>query len=164
MLQLESSQGVSRSTPNSADWALQTVGRFGQENKSDSSDRSDVGHAIKEGTPQSPLYESADPAKPPLKCISRAPSVFNRKGIFVVVSCADPSLSLPLGKHFFKVAAKRHLGNMGSISRSQWFAAFRFTGGLAVTKHFEGKRLLERRRCIWSRWGNEALCSSACGK
>lgn len=122
------------------------------------------GYKVTGKAANSNFCSSLDPVMPPLKCSIRIRSAFKRKNTFVVVSSADPSRNLPLGKHFFKIAADRQtVGAEKGNPQSWWFATFRFTGGHAITKHFEDKTLLARRRCIWSEWRNETPCSTTCG-
>ncbi|KAL8447483.1 hypothetical protein Emed_004366 [Eimeria media] len=122
------------------------------------------GYTIEGSARDSGACRSTDPQMPPLKCSLKTLNKNRKKITFVVLTSADPSRNLPLGKHSFKISA-----NLPPTAAERddpwnwWFATFRFTGGHAVTKHFEDTRLIARRQCVWSAWRQESPCSSTCG-
>ncbi|KFH01583.1 Tsp1 domain TSP12 (precursor),related protein [Toxoplasma gondii VAND] len=119
-----------------------------------------------------PLCESVDPDMPPLSCevrLSHLPENALREtseqNVFIQVSSADKSRSLPLGMHHFAVAVHTpRLPIAPNIPANWWFVTFRFTGGHAVTKHFENRVLIAREKCTWGSWRQETPCSSTCGE
>lgn len=125
------------------------------------------GYAVRGNANDSTVCKSTEPTMPPLKCklkVSSSKRASEGNATFIVVSSADPTRNLPLGRHSFKIPAEMRPANVKPVNtREWWFATFRFTGGHAITKHFEDKKLLARRKCIWSEWRNETPCSTTCG-
>ncbi|CDJ33981.1 Tsp1 domain-containing protein TSP12 (Precursor),related, related [Eimeria mitis] len=113
------------------------------------------------------ICDSLDPELPPLKCSTRKAYMKNRPGslsTFVTISSADNTRSLPLGRHSFRIAVHTPQEPL-SIEQpaNWWFATFRFTGGHAITKHWENRKLISKRGCIWGEWRQETPCSTTCG-
>ncbi|PHJ23296.1 tsp1 domain-containing protein tsp12 related [Cystoisospora suis] len=124
---------------------------------------------------QGPLCESVDPEMPPLSCQLRFVSPgkpakdtseeAQLKNVFIQVSSADKNRSLPLGMHHFGIAVHTPAHPIAvNVPSNWWFVTFRFTGGHAVTKHFENRLLTARQKCSWSAWRQETPCSATCGE
>lgn len=111
--------------------------------------------------------DSVDPEMPALKCSKRNAYVRNRPGslsTFVTIASADSSISLPLGRHSFRLAVRTPTEALSIENPANWwFATFRFTGGHAITKHWENRKLISKRDCIWGEWRQETPCSTTCG-
>ncbi|OEH74348.1 TSP1 domain-containing protein TSP12 related protein [Cyclospora cayetanensis] len=126
-----------------------------------------AGYTIEEKASDTTLCRSADPTMPPLRCSLRLPHDKRKHGgeaTFLVVSSADTSRDLPLGKHYFAISTSLPSTKATTEIPQSWFATFRFTGGHAVTKHFEDTRLIARYRCVWSEWKQETPCSTTCNE
>lgn len=122
---------------------------------------------------EGPLCESVDPDMPPLSCevrLAHLPQISlheatEDQNVFIQVSSADKNRSLPLGMHHFAVAVHTpRLPIAVNTPANWWFVTFRFTGGHAVTKHFENRVLIAREKCAWGGWRQETPCSATCGE
>ncbi|KEP61736.1 UNVERIFIED_CONTAM: hypothetical protein HHA_279420 [Hammondia hammondi] len=121
---------------------------------------------------EGPLCESVDPDMPPLSCEVRLAHLpqnalheTSEQNVFIQVSSADKSRSLPLGMHHFAVAIHTpRLPIAPNMPANWWFVTFRFTGGHAVTKHFENRVLIAHEKCTWGSWRQETPCSATCGE
>ncbi|XP_026189835.1 uncharacterized protein LOC34621048, partial [Cyclospora cayetanensis] len=114
-----------------------------------------------------PLCHSLDSSMPPLKCSTRSAYMRNRPGslsTFVTLSSSQSGRSLPLGRHSFRLAVRTPSEALSIENPSNWwFSTFRFTGGHAITKHWENRKLISKRDCIWGEWRQETPCSTTCG-
>ncbi|PFH33371.1 hypothetical protein BESB_085700 [Besnoitia besnoiti] len=89
----------------------------------------------------------------------------DQQNTFIQVSSAHPDRSLPLGMHHFAVAIHTPAHPIAvNVAANWWFVTFRFSGGHAVTKHFENRLLTAREKCSWSGWRQETPCSATCGE
>ncbi|CDI83366.1 Tsp1 domain-containing protein TSP12 (Precursor),related, related [Eimeria acervulina] len=113
------------------------------------------------------ICDSLDSSVPLLKCSTRKAYMKNRPGslsTFVTISSADTTKSLPLGRHSFRISVHTPKESLSVEQPANWwFATFRFTGGHAITKHWENRKLISKRGCIWGEWRQETPCSTTCG-
>ncbi|KAL8443102.1 hypothetical protein Emag_006129 [Eimeria magna] len=114
-----------------------------------------------------PVCSSVDAEMPELTCTMRRAYMKNRPGslsTFITVSSADNKTNLPLGRHSFRVAVRTPDESLSVDNPANWwFATFRFTGGHAITKHWENRKLISKQKCIWGQWRQETPCSTTCG-
>ncbi|KAL8452838.1 hypothetical protein Emed_001136 [Eimeria media] len=114
-----------------------------------------------------PVCSSVDAEMPELTCTTRRAYMKNRPGslsTFITISSADNKTNLPLGRHSFRVAVRTPDESLSIDNPANWwFATFRFTGGHAITKHWENRKLISKQKCIWGQWRQETPCSTTCG-
>ncbi|KAL8425005.1 hypothetical protein Efla_004482 [Eimeria flavescens] len=108
-----------------------------------------------------------DEEMPELSCTTRKAHMKNRPeslSTFITISSANPRVSLPLGRHSFRIAVHTPEEALAIDNPANWwFATFRFTGGHAITKHWENRKLISKQKCIWGQWRRETPCSTTCG-